>query len=61
MTLHDTAHTFRAGHRIRIQVAGASYPWRSRNLHTRTVPELGTLDEAVVAEHTGSRLVLRTM
>lgn len=65
VALHDTAHTFRAGHRIRVQVAGACYPRRSRNLHTTTVPELGTLDEAVVAEHTvhhgpsrPSRLVL---
>jgi uncharacterized protein len=50
--LHDTAHTFRAGHRVRLQIAGASWPRRSRNLHTTTVPELGTLDEAVVARHT---------
>ncbi|RZT84427.1 hypothetical protein EV383_1268 [Pseudonocardia sediminis] len=62
VVLHDTAHTFRAGHRIRVHVAGACYPRRSRNLHTTTVPELGGLDEAVVAEHTvhhgPSRLVL---
>ncbi|MBW0105945.1 CocE/NonD family hydrolase, partial [Pseudonocardia sp. KRD291] len=65
VALHDTAHTFRAGHRIRVHVAGACYPRRSRNLHTRTVPELGTAGEAVVAEHTvhhdpsqPSRLVL---
>jgi predicted acyl esterase len=50
--LQDTAHTFRPGHRIRVQIAGASWPRRSRNLHTTTVPELGTLDEAVVARHT---------
>ncbi len=50
--LHDTAHTFRAGHRLRVLIAGASWPRRSRNLHTTTVPELGTLDEAVVARHT---------
>lgn len=62
VALHDTAHTFRTDHRIRIMVAGACYPRRSRNLHTTTVPELGTLDEAVVAHHTlhhdGSRLIL---
>ncbi len=52
MPLHDTAHTFRAGHRLRVQIAGASWPRRSRNLHTTTVPELGTLAEAVVARHT---------
>ena len=50
--LHDTAHVFRPGHRIRVQVAGSSFPRRSRNLHTATVPERGTLDEAVVATHT---------
>lgn len=49
--LHDTAHVFRAGHRLRVQVAGSSFPRRSRNLHTATVPEHGTLDEAVVATH----------
>lgn len=62
VALHDTAHAFGAGHRIRVHVAGACYPRRSRNLHTTTVPELGVLAEAVVAEHTvhhdGSRLVL---
>lgn len=50
--LRDTAHTFRAGHRVRVMVAGADYPQFSRNLHTRTVPELGTLAEAVAADHT---------
>ena len=66
VALHDTAHTFRAGHRLRVMVAGACFPRRSRALHTTTVPELGTLAEAVVAEHTvhhdadrPSRLVLR--
>ncbi|MFD2468850.1 CocE/NonD family hydrolase [Amycolatopsis silviterrae] len=52
VTLHDVAHRFDPGHRIRIQVAGFSFPRYSRNLHTRTVPEFGTLDEAVVAQHT---------
>ncbi|ANY06846.1 hypothetical protein AFB00_11695 [Pseudonocardia sp. HH130630-07] len=52
VVLHDVAHRFGRGHRIRVQVAGASFPRFSRNLHTRTVPELGTLDEAVTARHT---------
>ncbi|WP_406636095.1 CocE/NonD family hydrolase [Amycolatopsis sp. WGS_07] len=52
VTLHDVAHRFDPGHRIRIQVAGFSFPRYSRNLHTRTVPEFGTLDEAVIARHT---------
>ncbi|GLZ50384.1 CocE/NonD family hydrolase [Actinomycetospora sp. NBRC 106378] len=50
--LHDTAHVFRARHRLRVQIAGSSFPRRSRNLHTATAPEQGTLDEAVVATHT---------
>jgi putative CocE/NonD family hydrolase len=49
--LHDTAHVFRPGHRIRVMIAGASYPRLSRNLHTKTVPELGTVEEAVIATH----------
>ncbi|MCQ8835474.1 CocE/NonD family hydrolase [Streptomyces malaysiensis] len=52
VTLHDVAHQFRRGHRIRVQVAGFNFPRYSRNLHTRTVPEFGTLDEAVTARHT---------
>ncbi|MFC4949965.1 CocE/NonD family hydrolase [Pseudonocardia sp. GCM10023141] len=47
---HDTAHTFHAGHRVRVEVAGANFPRLSRNLHTRTVPEHGLLAEALVAE-----------
>lgn len=64
--LHDTAHTFQPRHRIRIMVAGANFPRFSRNLHTKTVPELGILGESVAAEHTihhggghPSRLILR--
>lgn len=49
---HDTAHTFRAGHRVRLEVAGANFPRLSRNLHTRVVPEHGTLADAQVAEQT---------
>ncbi|MBN9100725.1 MULTISPECIES: CocE/NonD family hydrolase [unclassified Pseudonocardia] len=60
VALHDTAHTFRAGHRVRVEVAGANFPRLSRNLHTREVPEHGT--EMVVAEQTvhGGRLELHT-
>lgn len=58
VALHDTAHTFRAGHRVRVEVAGANFPRLSRNLHTREVPEHGT--ETAVAEQTvhGGRLEL---
>ncbi len=52
VTLHDVAHRFGVGHRIRVQIAGFDFPRFSRNLHTRTVPEFGTLDEAVSAQHT---------
>ena len=60
VALHDTAHTFRAGHRVRVEVAGANFPRLSRNLHTREVPEHGS--EMVVAEQTvhGGRLELHT-
>lgn len=51
-TLHDTAHRFCRGHRIRLQIAGFSFPRFSRNLHTRAVPEFGSLAEAVSADHT---------
>ncbi|TFV44859.1 CocE/NonD family hydrolase [Blastococcus sp. TF02A-35] len=33
-TLHDTAHRFRAGHRIRLQVSGGAHPRYARNLGT---------------------------
>ncbi len=50
VSLHDAAHTFRAGHLIRVEIAGANFPRLSRNLHTRTVPEHGSLADAVVAQ-----------
>lgn len=52
IVLHNTAHVFKSGHRIRVMIAGANYPRLSRNLHTKTIPELGTMDEAVAADHT---------
>ncbi|MGE4404319.1 CocE/NonD family hydrolase [Pseudomonas sp.] len=64
---HDTAYVFKPGHRIRVMVAGACYPRVSRNLHTTTRPELGTMEEAVAATHRvhlggmGSRLVLNRL
>ncbi len=62
--LHQTAHTFRVGHRVRLEIAGANFPRLSRNLHTTVVPERGTEADAVIAEHTvhrPSRLVLHTV
>lgn len=53
VALHDVAHRFGRGHRIRVQIAGFSFPRYSRNLHTRTtIPDFGTLDEAITARHT---------
>lgn len=62
--LHQTAHTFRVGHRVRLEIAGANFPRLSRNLHNTVVPERGTEADAVIAEHTvhrPSRLVLHTV
>ncbi len=50
VTLHHTAHVFAAGHRIRVDLAGSSFPRFSRNLGTREVPELGRIEDAVVTE-----------
>jgi predicted acyl esterase len=49
--LANTAYVFKLGHRIRIMIAGANYPRFSCNLYTKTVPEFGTLSEAVVVTH----------
>jgi hypothetical protein len=53
------AHRFAPGHRIRLLVAGGSFPWRSRNLGT---PDHATGSRAVPSRHsvelTGSRLHL---
>ena len=37
-TLPDTAHLFRAGHRIRLQVSGGAHPRYARNLGTGESP-----------------------
>jgi len=68
VTLHPTAHVFKPGHRIRVMIAGANFPRFSRNLHTKTVPEFATAEEAVAADHkvhhgpsVHSRLILNQM
>ncbi|MCK6211624.1 CocE/NonD family hydrolase [Georgenia sp. EYE_87] len=57
--LDAVAHRFAAGHRIRLLVAGGSFPWRNRNLGT---PDHATGTRVVPARHTvevtGSRLHL---
>jgi predicted acyl esterase len=35
VTLHDVAHRFGRGHRIRVQIAGFSFPRYSRNPRRR--------------------------
>ncbi len=42
LTLDDTAHTFLAGHRIRLQVSGGAHPRYARNLGTGEPPGIGT-------------------
>jgi putative CocE/NonD family hydrolase len=60
LPLLSTAHRFRAGHRIRLIVAGGSHPHYARNLGTGGNP--GTSSELAVARHTletgGSRVLL---
>ncbi|MET0415869.1 MAG: CocE/NonD family hydrolase, partial [Actinoplanes sp.] len=59
LPLLPTAHRFRAGHRIRVLVAGGSHPRYGRNLGTAENP--GTGATMAPARHTvepGSRLVL---
>ena len=36
-----TAHTFEAGHRIRLEVSSSSFPWYDRNLNTGEHPAFG--------------------
>lgn len=61
-----TAHTFKAGHRVRLEIASSSYPWYDRNLNTGESPASGTAYQ--VARQTvhhggarGSRIVLWTL
>ncbi|TFV62312.1 UNVERIFIED_ORG: CocE/NonD family hydrolase [Bacillus sp. AZ43] len=48
-TLPDTAHRFRAGHRIRLQVSGGAHPRYARNLGTGKPP--GRATEGVPVNH----------
>ena len=41
-TLPHTAHRFRAGHRIRLQVSGGAHPRYARNLGTGEPPGAAT-------------------
>jgi putative CocE/NonD family hydrolase len=46
----NTAHVFRAGHRIAVQIASAAFPKYDR--HPNTAAPLGTSAELAVAEQT---------
>ena len=48
-TLPDTAHLFRAGHRIRLQVSGGAHPRYARNLGTGEPP--GEATHGVPVKH----------
>lgn len=50
--LHAASHTFAAGHRIRVDIAGSSFPRFSRNLGTRVIPELGNASDARASTQT---------
>jgi len=50
LTLRPTAHRFRAGHRIRLVIAGGSHPQYARNLGTGENPGTGSALKA--ARHT---------
>jgi putative CocE/NonD family hydrolase len=47
--LWDLAHTFEAGHRIRVEIASANFPRFDRNLNNGGPLDTGTLADAVVA------------
>lgn len=46
------AHVLAAGHRLRLEVAGSTFPKYDRNLHTNGENLWAAADEAVVAEQT---------
>lgn len=47
--LWDVAYTFRAGHRIRLEIASSNFPRFSRNLNCERDPEAATAQEMQVA------------
>jgi putative CocE/NonD family hydrolase len=50
--LHQAAHTFVTGHRIRLELTSSNFPRLSRNLNSAVLPERGTSEDIVVAEQT---------
>ena len=66
--LWDTAYTFAAGHRIRLEISSSSFPRWSRNANAAVQPEKAQPDDLVVATNTvlfgpdqPSHLVLPTL
>jgi putative CocE/NonD family hydrolase len=44
--LWDMAHTFRANHRIRLEISSSNFPRFDRNLNSRVAPALGSAEDA---------------
>jgi putative CocE/NonD family hydrolase len=47
--LWDMAHTFLAGHRIRLEVSSSNFPCFDRNLNSRVTPALGSAEDVQAA------------
>lgn len=43
--LWDASHTFRAGHRMRLEISSSNFPRFDRNLNSKVTPALGTIDD----------------
>lgn len=44
--LCDVSHTFKAGHRIRLEISSSNFPHFDRNLNSKVTPALGTVHDA---------------
>jgi putative CocE/NonD family hydrolase len=44
--LWDMAHTFKANHRIRLEISSSNFPRFDRNLNSRVTPALGSAEDA---------------
>lgn len=65
IALTDTAHRFRAGHRVRLEISSSNFPRYARNLNSAAHPNFGTEADVRTARQTvlhnsacASRLVL---
>jgi putative CocE/NonD family hydrolase len=48
--LWDVAHTFRAGHRVRVEISSSNFPRFDRNLNSAVSPELAGPSDLHVAD-----------